>query len=96
MSNNISVPLDENLPVAANSSLGKTFPGGPSCIFHGKAIPALITCTTNDSITSEILKHAFERLDRLDIFPFYIDLPNNTHKWQLGGSEQQNEVWKVD
>ena len=130
MGHDIRVPFDEDVPIRANSGPGKTFPGGPTCIFRGKVIPALITCNTKGSITSEILKHAFERLDNLDVFPrtpqlnpfalfdahdsrlqlpflryindpshkwtFCIGLPNGTHKWQVGDSEQQNGTWKVE
>ena len=64
----IHVPFDQGLLIVANSGPGKTFPGGPSCTFRGKVIPALITSSKKGSITSKILKHAFERLDQLNIY----------------------------
>ena len=69
MGHDIRVPFDQGLLIAENSGPGKTFSGGSSCTFRGKVIPALITASTKGSITSEILKHAFERLDQLNIYP---------------------------
>jgi len=38
-------------------------------MLSGKEVPALIVCTTKDSITSEILKEDFKRLDDLNVYP---------------------------
>ena len=68
MGHGICVPFNEEVSIAKNSGPGKTLPGGLSCTFRGKVIPALITSSKKGSITSEILKHAFERLDQLGIY----------------------------
>jgi hypothetical protein len=48
--------------------MGKAFPGAPVRHFRGKYIPALIACSPKGSITSEILREAFERLDTLGLY----------------------------
>ena len=68
MGHDIRIPYDKNGSVSENSGAGKVFPGGPCCTFRGKLIPALVTCSKKGSITSDILKAAFERLDELGIF----------------------------
>ena len=68
MGHDIRIPYDNNGSVSENSGPGKVFPGGPCCLFRGKMIPALITCSKKGSITSDILKAAFERLDELGIY----------------------------
>jgi hypothetical protein len=42
--------------VSENSGPGKAFPGSPACYFGGRHVPALIACSPNGSITSEICK----------------------------------------
>ena len=49
-------------------ALEKSFHGGPSCIFRGVSVPALIACSPKGSITSEILTAAFRRLDNLNMY----------------------------
>ena len=68
MGHDIRVPFDTTKSVTENSGPGKTFPGAPTCSFRGKAIPALIACSKKGSITSDILKSAFERLDQLGVY----------------------------
>ena len=68
LGSDIRVSFDEDSTIEANSGEGKRFPGGPSCIFRGKTIPALITCSPKGSITSDILKSAFQRLDEMSIY----------------------------
>ena len=70
MGHNICAPFDQGLQIGANSGPNKTCPGrGGSCTFCGKAIPTLITPSNKGSIISEILKHTFERLGRLNLYP---------------------------
>jgi len=124
MGRDIHVPYNESKTVSQNSGAGKTFPGGPSCMFRGVSVPALVTCSSKGSITSDILTAAFKRLDDLGIYcctpnlkpfalfdahdsrlrvpflryinsptnrwVFCIGLPNGTHKWQVGDSQEQN------
>ena len=68
MGHDIRALFDETKPIAANSGPGKTFPGDPSCTFRGKVVPALITSSKKGSITSDILKAAFQRLDELGVY----------------------------
>ena len=68
MGHTIHVPFNELASITENSGPGKTFPGGPLCTFCGKVIPALITCSKKGSITPDIIKHAFKRLDQLGIY----------------------------
>ena len=56
MGSDIRAPFDDTLSINDNCGPGKRFPGGPSCTFCGKVIPALITTSPKGSITSEILK----------------------------------------
>ena len=68
MSHDIMVEYDETVSVTENSGVGKAFPGGPTCMFRGKTIPALITCSPKGSISSYILRTAFQRLDDLGVY----------------------------
>ena len=47
---------------------GKAFPDTPKCIFKGKEVDSLVTCSPKGSITSEILKQIFGRLDNLGVY----------------------------
>jgi hypothetical protein len=51
-----------------NSGPGKAFPGAPTCHFRGKDVPALVAFSPKGSITSEILRKAFQQLDALGIY----------------------------
>ena len=65
----IRVPFDDAKTIKENSGgIGKRFPGGPSCMFRGVLVPALVTCTSKGSITSDILTAAFKRLDALGVY----------------------------
>ena len=65
----IRVPFDDAKTIKENSGgVGKRFPGGPSCMFRGVLVPALMTCTSKGSITSDILTAAFKRLDDLGVY----------------------------
>ena len=66
--------LDPNIPlneVNTNNYTGpgRLFPGGPTCTFRGKQVLALVTMSSTGSITSEILRAAFERLDEIGVYP---------------------------
>jgi hypothetical protein len=41
---------------------------GPTCYLGGNDVPALITCSPKGSITSEILREAFQLLDSLGMY----------------------------
>jgi len=68
MGHDIRVPYDKHGSVSENSGAGKIFPSGPCCAFRGKLTPALVTCSKKGSITLDILKSAFERLDKSNIY----------------------------
>ena len=68
MGHDIRPPFNELDSIAENSDPGKRFPGGPLCNFCGKVVPALITSSKKGLITSNILQHAFGRLDQLGIY----------------------------
>jgi hypothetical protein len=68
MGHDIRTVYNEEGSTRDNTGPGKSFPGGPVCHFRGKDIPALITCSPKGSITSTILKKAFERLDNLKVY----------------------------
>ena len=69
MGHDICVNYDNSGDMAINCVPGKVFPGGPTYMFREKEVPALIICTPKSSITSEILKKAFKRLDNLNMYP---------------------------
>jgi len=68
MGYDICVPYDKHESVSENSGAGKLFTCGPYCAFRDKLIPALVTCSKKGSITSDILKSTFERLDESNIY----------------------------
>ncbi len=68
MGHDIRADLDGAAGIRDNQGPGKAFPGAPTCHFRGKDVPALIACSPKGSITSEILRDAFERLDSLGIY----------------------------
>ena len=68
MGHDITVPFDPSKSITDNSGPGKTFPGSPKCIFRGKEIPALVACSKNGSITSDILRQVFQKLDELEVY----------------------------
>ena len=68
MGYDIRAKYNEDGTVSENSGPNKSFPGGPTCTFRGKVIPALITCSPKGGITSDILKEAFKRLDDLGVY----------------------------
>ena len=47
---------------------GKTFPGGPTCIFQGKEVPCLTQWSPKGSITGDILVDIVSTLDTLSVF----------------------------
>jgi len=55
MSRDIMVDYEKIATIIESSGVGKAFPGGPTCIFRGKEMPALIICSPKGSITSSIL-----------------------------------------
>ena len=52
-----------------NYGEGKYFPGGPTCIFKGKKIPAMVRWHPSGSITSEFLTDALKELDVRNVMP---------------------------
>ena len=68
MGHDIRAPYDSKKNVKNNSGPGKSFPGSPTCMFRGKTIPALVTCSKKGSITYNILRTAFDRLDELQVY----------------------------
>ena len=75
MGSDIRVTYDDSKTIKENSGgEGKRFPGGPSCMFRGVEIPALVTCTKKGCITSDILTAAFKRLDDLGVYQRTPDL----------------------
>ena len=68
MGHDVRVAFDPNKSVAENTGEGKVFPGTPKCTFRGKEVDSLVTCSPKGSITSEILKQIFERLDDLGVY----------------------------
>ena len=68
MGSDIRVPFDDTKTVRENSGPEKRFPGGPTCMFRGVSVPALVTCSPKGSITSDILTAAFKRLDDLGVY----------------------------
>ena len=68
MGHYIRIDYDDTLSVTVNYDIGKAFPGGPTYFFHGKTIPAFITCSPKDSISSSILRAALKRLDDLGVY----------------------------
>ncbi len=68
MGHDIRAVFDGDGSIRDNTGHQKSFPGAPTCHFRGKDVPALIACSPKGSITSEILKEAFQRLDCLKIY----------------------------
>ena len=68
MGHDVRTTYYEDVDIRGNSGPGKCFPGGPICRFRGKNIPSLIASSPKGSITSEILKLAFRRLDDLGVY----------------------------
>jgi len=68
MGHDIRAMYDHDGHISVNCGEGKPFPGGPTCFFRGEVVSALITSSTKGSITSEILRKAFERLDGVGIY----------------------------
>lgn len=46
---------DDSDFIANNTGKGKQYPMGPTCMFKGVEVPCMVACTTNGSITSDIL-----------------------------------------
>ena len=44
------------------------FPGGPTCFVNGITVPCFIRWSESGSITSQILKEAFETMDHYQLF----------------------------
>ena len=60
--------------IEKNSGKGKLFPGGPTCEFNSIIVPCFIRWTESGSISSEILKEAFQTMDHLGLFPRSVGL----------------------
>ena len=85
MGHAIIAPYDSNKNVIENPGPGKAFPGSPTYMPRGKTIPDLVTCSKKSSITSNILRTAFERLDKLQVYgrkeritPMVLDWPGSS------------------
>ena len=73
MGHDIRVPFDTSKSVTKNSGPGKLFPGAPICIFRGgKSCSRCVL--KKGSITSGILRRAFERLDELGVYERRLNL----------------------
>ena len=127
----LRAPFNDKGSLRDNTGPGKTYPGPPRCVFRGKEVPAFVGMSPKGSITSELLKQIFQRLDDLGVYKrspngpipfglfdahdsrlqlpflryineeshlwkFNIGLPNGTHVWQVGDSNEQNGTWKVE
>ena len=68
MGHDIWVGFNGETSMRDNSGPGKAFPGAPTCHFCGKDVPALVAFSRKGSITSEILREAFQQLDTLGIY----------------------------
>lgn len=62
---------EENNPdfISNNTSPGKIYPNGPTCLFNGKETHCMVCNTENGSITSELLVSFLKHMDDLDLFP---------------------------
>lgn len=52
---------DDSDFIANNTGKGKLYPIGPTCTFKGVEVPYMVACTTNGSITSDILVQFFKK-----------------------------------
>ena len=52
-----------------NHGPGKRYPGGPTCIFRGKEVPAFVCCFPKGDISSDLLMQMLKRMDTLALFP---------------------------
>ena len=68
MGHDVRATYDETKSVSENSGPEKAFPGAPVCIFRGKDVPAIVTCTKKGGITSGILRAAFKRMDDIGLY----------------------------
>jgi hypothetical protein len=68
MGHDIRADYNTEGSVRDNTGPGKAFPGAPTCQFWDKDLPALIACSPNGPITSDILKQASKRLDGLGMY----------------------------
>ena len=68
MGYDVRVEYNKTISIEEKSGPGKAFPGGPACVFRGKEVPALVTCTKKGGITSSILRVAFKCLDDLGMY----------------------------
>ena len=57
----------------SNYGPGKLFPGGPTCYFEGREIPAMIRMSDKGGITAEILTDILKTLDTLKVYESYRD-----------------------
>ena len=51
-----------------NHGPGKRYPGGPTCFFRGKVVPALVTFSDSGGVTSEILTDVLRHIDKCKVF----------------------------
>ena len=51
-----------------NHGPGKRFPGGPTCEFRGKVIPAFVTFSDSGGVTSQILKDVLKHIDKCGVY----------------------------
>ena len=51
-----------------NHGPGKRYPGGPTCFFRGKVIPAFVTFSDSGGVTSEILTGVLKHIDKCQVF----------------------------
>jgi hypothetical protein len=68
MRHDIQVGFNGETSMKDNSGPGKAFPEAPTRHFRGKDVPALVAFSPKGSITSKILREAFQRLDTLGTY----------------------------
>jgi hypothetical protein len=63
--------LDEKIAAMKDehsNGVDRMFPFGPTCTFNGSQVPTFITCSKNDSITSQLLTNMLSKMDNLELF----------------------------
>ena len=63
----IGTPDDPDF-VLKNTGKGKKFPGGPSCMYKGKEIPAFVEFSESGGMTGKMFVNVLKHLDELGIY----------------------------
>ena len=88
-----------------NHGPGKRYPGGPTCIFRGKEVPAFVCCFPKGGISSDLLMQMLKRMDTLALFPrlpggplpfIFLDGHGSRHNLPfLEYINHPDHIWKV-